>query len=149
MYSERPFEWYMIRPPKLNISWRRGKQYTSSVTRTRGRHSKNALFWTHQRGLIVQNKKKIRKYKPLWHACKLIVASCPVVILTYNLTSSCFWVKGLVPLIKILIIPKAAHSNLNSLVNYNSHQSHGYGLRRWFSTTRNECRLLAKLERRR
>ena len=25
MYSQRPFEWYMTRLPKLKISWRRGK----------------------------------------------------------------------------------------------------------------------------
>ena len=32
MYSQRPFKWYMTRLSKLKISWRRGKQYTSSVT---------------------------------------------------------------------------------------------------------------------
>ena len=32
MYSQRHFEWYMARLPKLKISWRRGKQYTSPDT---------------------------------------------------------------------------------------------------------------------
>ena len=31
MYSQRPLKWYMTRLPKLKISWRRGKQYTSPV----------------------------------------------------------------------------------------------------------------------
>ena len=38
MYSQRPFEWYMTRLPKLEISWRRGKQFTSPVT-LGGRHN--------------------------------------------------------------------------------------------------------------
>ena len=37
MYSQRPFEWYMTRLPKLKISWRRGTQYTSPVS-LGGRH---------------------------------------------------------------------------------------------------------------
>ena len=38
MYSQRPFEWYMTRLPKLKISWRRGKECTSPVT-LGGRHN--------------------------------------------------------------------------------------------------------------
>ena len=37
MYSQKPFECYMTRLPKLQISWPRGKQYTSLVT-LGGRH---------------------------------------------------------------------------------------------------------------
>ena len=38
MYSQRPFEWYMTRLPKLSISWQWGKQYTSPLT-LGGRHN--------------------------------------------------------------------------------------------------------------
>ena len=32
IYSQRPVKWYMTRLPKLKISWRRGKPYTSPDT---------------------------------------------------------------------------------------------------------------------
>ena len=37
MYSQRPFEWYIKRLPKMKNSWRWGQQYTSPVT-LGGRH---------------------------------------------------------------------------------------------------------------
>ena len=49
MYSQRPFKWYMTRLPKLKISWRRGKQYTSPVA-LGGRHNYP------QRSLLAHNK---------------------------------------------------------------------------------------------
>ena len=38
MYSQRPFEWYMTRLPKLKISWRRGKRIYLPIT-LKGRHN--------------------------------------------------------------------------------------------------------------